>query len=415
MLITKIKENKSIILLCSAVFILVLGTGTVAPLLSSHAKSMGANGLWIGLIFSGFYVVRMLLGVPIGRLGDKKGAKKMLTYSLILYPFIAFTYWIAGNLYIFFLARMLHGIASVMMLPMAMSYIGQISPEGKESQYLGIYNMTVFFASAVGPVLGGTIADNLDISYAFGCLFIFAILAFLIIFLLPDLKKGNAKTEDTQEVDEAEAAGDAMIKDTQDKPAAPWKNLQVLAVGGINIFMAVLSIFMVSFFTIFVKEKNFGFFSVGFLIALDNIICGALQVPFGKIADKSNKFVLICIATLVMAAVLFVFPMIDTFWMMAVIIVFLGVSSAMVLAASSGISASLGKKLGMSSVMGFLGATTSLGMIVGPLISGFISDNFEIKTTFYFVGGICLIGLAVFALLWIYAKKQIKEKIAVRG
>lgn len=413
MLITKIKEKKSIVLLCVAIFILVLGTGTVAPLLSSHAKSMGANGLWIGLIFSGFYVIRMLLGVPIGSLGDKKGAKKMLSYSLMLYPFIAFTYWVAGNLYIFFLARMLHGVASVMMLPMAMSYIGQISPEGKESQYLGIYNMTVLFANAIGPVLGGTIADNMDISYAFGCLFIFAILAFFVIVMLPDLKKGDDKRENSGEATQENTGEAVSVEKNEGNKGMPWKNPQVLAVGGINIFMAVLSIFMISFFTLFVKEKNFGFFSVGFLITLNNITCGILQVPFGKIADKSNGFVLICIATLIMAGVLFIFPVIETFWMMAVGIVFLGVSSGMVLAVSSGLSASLGKKFRMSSVMGFLGAATSFGMIIGPLISGFISDNFEVKTTFYFVAWMCLIGLALFAMLWAFSKN--KQKIAVRG
>ncbi|ELY6080526.1 hypothetical protein SNO29_003918, partial [Cronobacter sakazakii] len=54
------------ILLCSAVFLLVSGTGIIAPLLAPYASSMGISAYAIGFLFSGFYVVRLIIGTPVG-------------------------------------------------------------------------------------------------------------------------------------------------------------------------------------------------------------------------------------------------------------------------------------------------------------------------------------------------------------
>ena len=127
------------------------------------------------------YVVRLLFGTPIGRLSQKKGAKTILTYSLMLYPFIAVAYWISWNIPSLIAARLFHGIASAMMLPMAMAYIGEISPIGQEGRYMGIYNTILFVASASGPLAGGLIYDKFGIRHAFLTLFLLALSSVIII------------------------------------------------------------------------------------------------------------------------------------------------------------------------------------------------------------------------------------------
>jgi len=70
---------KIVYTLSFAVFLLVTGTGIVAPLIGPYAHSLGAGGFWIGLLFSGFYIVRLLVGTPVGRLADHQGPKRVLT------------------------------------------------------------------------------------------------------------------------------------------------------------------------------------------------------------------------------------------------------------------------------------------------------------------------------------------------
>lgn len=76
--------KKNLSLVCIAVFILVIGTGIVAPLLTPYAQTLGATGVEVGLLFSGFYSVRILMGTYIGKLADKKGPKAILRYSFRL-------------------------------------------------------------------------------------------------------------------------------------------------------------------------------------------------------------------------------------------------------------------------------------------------------------------------------------------
>lgn len=55
-----------------AVFSALLGLGIVIPLLPRYAETLGATGLEIGAIFSGFSVSRALLMPVFGRLSDRR-------------------------------------------------------------------------------------------------------------------------------------------------------------------------------------------------------------------------------------------------------------------------------------------------------------------------------------------------------
>ena len=187
-------RKKGLIIVSIAVFVLVVGTGIVAPLLTPYAKTFdGVTGINIGLLFSGFYCVRILAGPYIGVLADKKGAKAIIRYSLILYPIIGILYVVANSYWILILARLVHGLASAMMLPMVMTYIGTISPEGEESRYMSIYNTVIYLANGVSPAVGSGIANFYGYKIAFSSLLILSVIAFCIINFLPDFQ--NAVVE----------------------------------------------------------------------------------------------------------------------------------------------------------------------------------------------------------------------------
>ncbi|MCL6591378.1 MAG: MFS transporter [Firmicutes bacterium] len=388
-------NNKPVIIVCLVVFILVIGTGTVAPLIANYAVTMGANGLWIASLFSSFYLIRFLLGVPIGKLGDTKGPKTMLMISLLIYPIAAICYWLSNNLYILLLARMLQGVASVMMLPMAMTYIGNICPDRKESQYLGFYNMSYYLAHSIGPILGGYIAQFYNIKIAFFLLLVMSILSLGTVFLLPEID--NIKKNFSGNQKENTNANDS-------KPNVNIKNINkypgILALITFNVIFAILSVFMGSFFTVFVKGQNLGYLSVGIFLAVINFICAILQYPFGKLADRYNKFLLMVISSLMVIVILFILPSIKSFVIILSLIIFLSTSTATLLATSTGLSAVLGKMYNMGYIMGILGAATSLGNIIGPIIQGFIMDRFKIEYTFYSVCCLWVLGLMMFIFFW---------------
>jgi hypothetical protein len=93
-------------------------------------------------------------------------------------------------------------------------------------------------------------------------------------------------------------------------------------------------------------------------------------------------------------------PMAGSIWVVVLLLVPCGACISLILSATSALSTLLGRKIGMSNTMGFLGTANSAGTIAGYLSLGFITDLFNISVPFYFTAVVVLLGLAGFILLW---------------
>ena len=145
-----IKKIFPILALC--VFSSMLGVGIIAPLLPLYAESMGATGIWLGIIFAGFSISRAILMPIIGRLSDRSGRKLFICTGLFIYAVISLGYIWADTISQLTLVRLVHGAAAGMIMPIAQAYVGDISPEGEEGKWMGFF-YTAFFAWALALVL----------------------------------------------------------------------------------------------------------------------------------------------------------------------------------------------------------------------------------------------------------------------
>jgi len=152
-------RRKIFITLCLSIFSAMLGMGIVAPLLPLYAQHYGAAGLMIGLVFASFSISRTLFLPLIGRLSDRKGRKIFITAGLLLFTLTSVGYICAANILILILTRVFQGIAAAMVIPIALAYMGEITPEGKEGTYMGLFNLFFFGGLATGPILGGIVKD----------------------------------------------------------------------------------------------------------------------------------------------------------------------------------------------------------------------------------------------------------------
>jgi MFS transporter, DHA1 family, multidrug resistance protein len=384
-----------LISLCTIVFVLTIGTGIVAPLLAAYSLDLGANGLWIGFIYSGFYMIRFIFGNPIGRLADRIGPKGILTVSITIYPIIALAYFFAGHLYTLLGARLLHGLASAMLLPMAMTYIGEITPKGKEGTYMGIYNTVLFLANGVGPILGGFIADWWGVKEAFLLLLVLAIVSMVLTYTtLASTRKSDLLINNKR------------LQTGSEMKTPLWKNRGIVALASIYFISAILTIFIISFFPLFGIEKGFSTLQIGVLIAIFNMTVGICQVPFGKMADQFDKNKILLFTTIGIAFLFFKIPHLKTFLAICAFVFLLSLLTAMVIASSSALSSETGRFYGMGTTMGFLSSSTSLGMVIGPLLSGMIMDFSTTNILFYVIG----VGWIISALLLLLSTSSVRNR-----
>ncbi|HLR38499.1 MAG TPA: MFS transporter, partial [Chitinophagaceae bacterium] len=87
---TKSQYRGTFISLFIATAAAMLGIGIIEPIMPLYAKNMGASGIMLGLIFSGFAVSRMVFAPWIGKISDKKGRKKFLICGICLLIIFSF-------------------------------------------------------------------------------------------------------------------------------------------------------------------------------------------------------------------------------------------------------------------------------------------------------------------------------------
>ena len=147
--------NKVFPILAISVFSSMLGVGIIAPLLPIYADSLGATGIWIGVIFSGFSISRALVMPLIGKLSDQWGERKaFLCAGLLFYAVISLGYVWAENVTALIVVRLVHGLAAGMVIPIAQTYVGDLAPQGEEGKWMGYFNAALFAGFGVGPLLG---------------------------------------------------------------------------------------------------------------------------------------------------------------------------------------------------------------------------------------------------------------------
>ncbi|MCD6133820.1 MAG: MFS transporter [Deltaproteobacteria bacterium] len=375
------KEKSSFNVLFVAVFLDMLGLGFIVPLLPGYATNLGATGLWIAVIFGGYSLTRVIALPIIGRISDKTGRKKaFIATGLFLYVLLSFGYVKASTLYELSIIRFIQGIASAMIIPLAMAYIGELSPKDREGSYMGTFSISIFWGMGSGPLLGGFLEDNfgtLSVFYAMGTLSAFSLI--LVLFLLPEQR----------------VTGHLHIGEV----ISYQKLIKVKPVQGILIYRFVNAFIrggIYSFLPIIAALRGLSAFEIGILISVNTLLVGIFQKPFGKFADKYDKVSLIFFGNLIACMSLLLIPVSSDFYALFLVGIIMGIGSSISMPAATAIAVRAGKRSGMGSVMGLFNMAMGIGMIVAPLISGVVMDAFNIDAVFYSMGAVGILGTFVF-------------------
>lgn len=376
------KKRRFFVLALSA-FAVMMGMGIIAPLMPLYAESLGASGLWLGIIFSSYSLSRLVFVPLMGKLSDRKGRKKIIATGLLLYSIFSLAYIFATNEYLLTLVRFLQGFASAMTLPIIMAFIGDLSPKGQEGKYMGYFNVSRFLGMGMGPLLGGALNDSFGIDSAFYALSAVTALAFfLTLFFLQE--------EET------------FLKSPKEKPQSSYKKLlQVKVMRGLLIFRFVSALgrgSIISFLAIYAFSFGITAFQVGIILTVNIMFFSFLQIPFGKMADKYSKIKIIVIGGVITVVSLFLMPLTGNFYLILLLNILWGMGRALGIPATTAINTIIGRKYGMGAAMGLFITAMSAGMVIAPLISGMLMQTVGIKYVFYFAGFATLTGVIIFYL-----------------
>ncbi len=355
-----------------------IGSGMIASLLGVYSKTLGATGLQLGIIYSGISFSRAILSPPIGKLSDEKGRKAFLIFGLLAYTLISFGYIYAKTAWGLIIVGLLHGAAAAFVLPVAFAYIGDITPIGKEGEYLGTFGISLFIGWAIGPVLGGVIADVLGYKEVFLGMGILSFASLVItFFMLPESK--------TIKKDGNSISYKSLLKDRLLVVVLSVRFLHLITISSI-----------VTFVPVFALSINLSLSQIGTILMLNILVMGLLQQPFGKLADRTNRINMLIIGGIIASAGLMGIPFSVNFLQLLFWNIVMAVGSALSFPTTNAIMTVKGRNTGMASVMAVFNFAMSAGMALGPLIAGVIYDEMGLSWVFVVLSVISTLGLLLF-------------------
>ena len=374
--------NKVFPILAVSIFSCMLGSGIVVPLLPLYAESLGASSLWIGVIFASYPIARVLATPIVGRISDRKGRKPFISIGLLAYGVISFAFMATTLAPQLALLRLLHGVAGAMILPVAMAYVGDICPPGEEGKWMGYANAAFAGGFGFGPLIGGVLGEQAGINAAFIAMGSLSLVAFVIaVLFLPET--------------------------TRRQSASAYPSLRDLSrssmMNGLLVLRLTLAVGTAAFFTFLpiLAANDLGLSPslIGVLLAANVLLSSLLTIPLGRIADRLNRRFLVIGGCVVSSTFLFAIPLGQDFGALLGIAVLGSLGSATTVPAASALIVQVGREYGMGSSIALFSMAQSIGMVIGPMVTGVVADRAGVDSAFYTGAAITLVGASLFAWL----------------
>lgn len=355
-----------------SVTINLIGTTAYSPMLSLHARELGATGLWLGLLYGGFYGIRLVIGRPIGAFSDRVGQRGVLLVASAMYPLVAVCYILSATVAALVATRLLQGVASAMMLPMAMAYIGNLARSGTTGRYASYFNVANFLGMALGPLAGGLIVAYIAFTGPFYLLFILAVINLPLVWLLLPKIERRPEARPTEHP--------ARVR------SLPRIDRLTMGLLTYNTVVNGNTILFVWFLPLLAAEAGLSILQGGLLISAIYLISSASQIPYGQLSDRISPLALIGAGGLVAGAAMLALARIDAFATSLVVVGVLALGSSAITAGLSTMAVRAGRRRAMGRFMGSFHSAASFGMIAGAFGGGAILDGSGIQAVFLAAG-----------------------------
>lgn len=357
----------------------MLGYGIVVPLLPIYADQLGASALEIGFTNAGFSLM-VLISLPfMGRLSDRFGRKIFICLGLTIMTMASLAFIWAQNPTQLILVRVFQGIGASMQLPIAMAYLGDITPKGEEGKWTGHFSAILFSGMSLGPLLGGALTDLFSVNTTFQVMAALCFIGLIATLLfLPEVKERVVAKENG-------SAFEGLRKSRIFKGVFAFR----MAIG---FSMACTMTFLPLF-----GSHNLGLsvFLIGVLIASRTPLA-LLQSYTGMLADRYSRRGLVVIGSL--SAIIFIalMPVASGFWPLLIMYALMFVGVAFAMPAATAYVVEEGRVFGMGASMALFMMAMQVGHGVGPILLGGIADFMGIESAFYAAAILLLLGIIVF-------------------
>ncbi|HUX96072.1 MAG TPA: MFS transporter [Bacteroidales bacterium] len=174
--------KRSVLLVATFAAFLTPFLGSAVNLaLPSIGNDLNADAIELGWVISSFILSSAIFLLPLGRLADIVGRKKVFHLGILLFTISTFLILFAWNIKVLIIFRTLQGVASAMIFGTSLAIITSVFKPGERGKAMGINITAVYLGLSLGPIIGGVLTQYLGWKSIFAFLIPFGIVSLVLI------------------------------------------------------------------------------------------------------------------------------------------------------------------------------------------------------------------------------------------
>lgn len=159
----------------------------ILPLFARRFESFGEGVQALGLSAMAYALTSTIAAPVIGMLADRFGRRPIILIALAAYVLAFSGYLFASSSWLLILLRGLAGVFTAGLTPAMVSIVGDIAPENRRAQWIGIVHGGASVGWIGGPLMGGLLYDSFGYVVPFAAAITMAAGALLLaVFLIPE-------------------------------------------------------------------------------------------------------------------------------------------------------------------------------------------------------------------------------------
>ena len=159
--LTRLRENAWVVFSAIGVgmFLTMMDQSAINIALPEIASDFEADLPDVQWMAVGYGLATGALILPMGKLADAIGRKRLFVLGLIIISIGAIFAGFAGNLQVAIIARLVQGLGAAMMQANALAIMISVFPATRRGMVIGIFMTIVGVASVIGPAIGGVVVE----------------------------------------------------------------------------------------------------------------------------------------------------------------------------------------------------------------------------------------------------------------
>lgn len=373
---------REVAVLTAVAFSVAVGFGIVAPAIPVFAREFGVGRTAAGAVISAFAFMRLVSALSSGRLVNRIGERLVLATGIGIVAVSSALAGLSQNYTQLLLLRGVGGIGSAMFTVSAMSLLLRVVGPDQRGRATGLWQSGFLLGAIAGPALGGVLTDISTRAPFFVYAGTLAVAGSI----------GMAYLTHTH-LHEQEAA-------QATSPRAPVTLPSALRVSGYraalaNNFGNGWALFgvrssLVPLFVVEGLDRSATWTGIGFLFS--SAAQGLLLLPAGKFSDSRGRRPAMLIGGAVATTSMLLVTVSESLLVYVVAMTLFGVGSAFLSVAPSAVVGDVVAGRGGTVVAAFQ-MSADLGAVIGPLLAGWLADEYSFGAAFGATAGVLALGL----------------------